>query len=211
MLSRIASLTLLSSLALVAVQRDAHACSPPGCSPAMAAPRSGSIPTGAPAVPFVEPNGVGAGTPQFRVLDPVDAEVPTTVTADVWWASGGLLVPTAPLVAGTGYHLAYTESCQFGGTVGPVERPFAVGPTVALPTSAGALHATGRVVGPRSVPTSSGSCTEKIEAVSLEVRVAPSPELLAYATIAGFKVFVDGVETRNVYYGQGKVAPTASS
>jgi hypothetical protein len=139
------------------------------------------------------------------VLDPNNAEVLTTVKPDPWWTGGFLLVPTTPLGTGNGYHLTYVESCSFGATAGEVKQAFDVGSSVTLPTSAGALHGTGRVVGPRNVPTSSGSCTSKIDAVAIDVRIAPTPELLSFAPITSFKVFIDGQEATDTYYGRGKV------
>jgi MYXO-CTERM domain-containing protein len=139
------------------------------------------------------------------VLNSGNAEVPTTSQTDPWWAGGQLLVPNAALAEGTGYHLSYAETCAEGATPGDVSRAFDVGAASPFPSTLGALHGAHRVVGPRSVVTSKGSCVSSIRAVAIDVLVTPSAELRAYAGVTGFNVSVDGSPAASIYYGDAKL------
>lgn len=200
---------LLSGLGLIATRQNARACAPSQCTESTVAPaKSGvpvTLPANAPALPYAiwEPSGP---TPQtLHVLDGAGGEVATTTKSDPWWRGVKLLGFAAPLAAGTGYHLDYIETCS--GSVPSniaASRAFDVGPATPLPTSLGTTHGAGRVVGSLDVSTSTGSCYAKIQAVSIDVRLVPSPELLAWVNTAGFKVQVDGQEYNAAWYGTAK-------
>lgn len=196
---------LVSCASLVGIPDDAKACEPPPCAQARVATRAGTaVPTSTTAFPYfpsqhyaTAPDG---GEQVFRLLDPQGAEIALSVQDDPKWSGGKLLVPNAPLTASTGYRIAYDESC--GNPSGPVERAFAVSGQSALPYVAGTLFGKDPVVGARDVPTSSGSCYESVEAVAIDLRLAPSKELAAFAPLTAFTVLVDGQETVTSYYGE---------
>lgn len=196
---------LVSSASLVGLPADAKACEPPPCSQARVAPRSGvMVPTNTTAFPYVPSQDFGTasdgGEQVFRLLDPQGAEVALSVQDDPKWPGGKLLVPSAPLTASVGYRVTYDESC--GSPAGPVERAFTVSGQSALPFAAGTLFGTAPVVGARNLPTASGSCFESAEAVAIDLRLAPSKELAAFAPLTAFTVLVDGQETLTSYYGE---------
>ena len=208
MIHRILALSVGAAVSLVTMERAALACSPPSCSQDLVT-IAGDVPASAIAFPFVEGTLVD-GRPKpgstFRLEDPTGSEVPWITKADPWWPSGSLLTPIA-LTSRSGYALLHNEACSQGSgpTGNNLKRLFDVVPAVDLPSSAGALGGSGREVGPRSVSSFSGSCVSMIDVVAIDLRITPTPELLAYAPIAGFKTSVDGVESGSTYYGLGKV------
>lgn len=137
----------------------------------------------------------------MTLLDPSSAELATTVVADPWWPSGSLLTPAATIAPGAGHRLSYDETCTALGASAQGSRVFDVGGASALPTQIGALSGENWKVGPRAVMTSSGSCFKTIEAVTIDLRLTPSPEVMAYAPVTGFKLKIDGQSARASYYG----------
>lgn len=197
----------VASLALVGAARDAAACSPPPCEPARVIAAGAKVPMNAPAIPYIAPSGGGGSGTTMRLLDPGNAELPTSTAPDPWWSTGSLLTPSSPLSTGA-HKLSYLETCTALGASAQGARSFEVGAATSLPTRIGTVHGGNWKVGQRSVMTSSGSCFTSLEAVTIDLRVIPSPELLAYAPITGFKVRIDGKSARSTYYGQAKTEET---
>lgn len=200
----------LVTFALVSLPREGKACAAPSCAPARLGPSEGAtIPSNAPALPYVASSSMGANPPgtTFRLLRPGMVEVPSTAAPDAWWPTGELLTTGTTLAAGAGYAVVYKESCTFGGQSPEGKRTFNVGAPSALPTKTGVLRGMNREVGSRTVETGSGSCISTIDAVSADLVVEPTPELLAYAGVTGFDLHVDGAKQpyRRFYYGSSEV------
>ncbi len=192
----------VASLALVGATRDAAACSPPPCEPARVIAAGAKLPMNAPAIPYIAPAAASSGT-TMRLLDPGNAELPTSTAPDPWWSTGFLLTQSSALSTGA-HKLSYLETCTALGASAQGSRSFEVVAATPLPVQFGTVHGDNWKVGQRLVMTSSGACFTSLEAVSIDLRVFASPELLAYAPVTGFKVRIDGAPARSSYYGEAK-------
>lgn len=156
------------------------------------------------ALAYVAPTGQGAGNgTTFRLLGPAGAEVATTSVPDPWWAGGSLLLPENAVAEGTGWRIAYLESCTAMGSDADGSRRFSFGPSATARTKAGALRADAFEVADKKVTTAAGSCVTTLEALSFDVRLAL--DVPALAPVTGYEIKVDGQSYRRVYYGAAKM------
>jgi hypothetical protein len=204
----VGALVIVGSLANVARTRDAGACVPLLCEQAQVAPAaSAAVPRHVLGIPYTPTRPAPTAAMTFHLLDSSNVEVPTTTVADPWDSGSFLLTPSADLASGSGYHIAYQETCTNTGIGAAFDRTssFTAGPDTKLPTDAGSLGGAGRTVGQLAVFNSAGSCTAEIQAVSMDLRITASPELLAYAPLAGFMIQVDTTSPGRLSYGKAKI------
>lgn len=111
-------------------------------------------------------------------------------------ANAYLLVPDAPLVAGTSYRLVDSTTCMFGGGGGAPSPTvvFAVGPSAPLPTTLGVLAVTDLPPRTDSVISSGGSCSTSAVLASAAVAIDyPSvPGTAPWRDVLHFETRADG-------------------
>ena len=182
--------------ALAGAPHPASACSPPQCWPGYFTPGdAATVPANLPAI-YWRPVSSGVQDtppdPSMVVLtttaDP-QAALPFTATA----LSNGdyLLVPDAPLVAGTDYTIVDHTPCGATPDAGPRVTFHAVA-TAPLPTSLGTLAIVEHQEETFSVGTARGSCTSEVLADQARIELTPTDDALAWKDALHYQTLVDG-------------------
>lgn len=184
---------------------NAHACSPPACRASWASPVAGkSVPANAPAVVFVQ--GTAKAGPPIMPGPPSlkNGAGPIASTRD-----GDFLRPAAALPLGD-VVLEWDETCNppwADGGIAPTSLTFTVVAASALPTALGTAtlaYARGNV----DVWTSSGSCTDKLDASQARFSFDLDPALVKFREVARFVTSVDGTKWGSSAWG--REGPTAT-
>jgi MYXO-CTERM domain-containing protein len=180
-------------------------CSPPLCFPGQFVPGAdATVPANLPGIYWqASPNASPAATPaNVTLATTADPSTPLSFTATQ--QGGGyvyLLVPDAPLLAGTTYVLTDSTPCQFGGTTDTMVT-FTVAPSAPLPTTIGALAVTDLPPRRDTFASSGGSCAVETLAASAAVSVdRDAPELAPWIDVMHFETRVDG----NPWYGRSSI------
>ncbi|WP_223637754.1 hypothetical protein [Corallococcus sp. EGB] len=131
---------------------------------------------------------VDAGDLRLRTEDGTDVEAQFLTGPH----DSGLVIPTAPLVPGTRYHLEASNLCGgFPQTPGTLETSFTAGPAVALPAMSGTL---------RAAPEQSASflvwggplCSVEVKGRTVSLGFTPAPELVPFLPWVHWTLEVDG-------------------
>ena len=184
--SLLVALTLAS--ALVVAERDAAACSRAACYPTLVAPASGgAMPASAPGFVFeadfdavdvqlLDPNGVSIGGSVKKVAS----------------LGHSVFAPSKALGEGT-YTFRYGDCPSAGPGSGPTtkEARVTITPAVPLPTKAGTLRVTGSGRVDTHTNTSSGSCTEEIDAAYVDLAIDLDAATSPYRDVLSWQTYVD--------------------
>ena len=197
------ALTLASGF--VVAERDAEACSRAACYPTLVAPASGgSMPASAPGLVFeadfdavnvelLDPNGVSIGGSVKKVAS----------------LGHSVFAPSKVLGAGT-YTFRYGDCPGAGPGSEPTtkEARVTITPAVPLPTKAGTLRVAGTGRVDTHSTTSSGSCTEEIDAAFVDLAIDLDAATEPYRDVLSWQTYVDG----KWYWGStlGTPKPAAS-
>jgi uncharacterized protein (TIGR03382 family) len=191
--SRIAPFLLL---AVAAADRPASACSPPQCWPGYFTPGdAATVPANLPAI-YWRPVASGVQDvppdPSMVVLSTAaDPQTALPFTATPLSNGDYLLVPDAPLVAGTDYTIVDHTPCGATPDAGPVVT-FHVVAEAPLPTSLGTLAIVEHQEETFSVATASGSCSTEVLGDQARVELTPSDDALAWKDALHYQTLVDG-------------------
>lgn len=181
------ALTLVGGL--VVAERDAEACSRASCYPTLVAPGSGgSMPASAPGFVFE----ADFDTVAVELLDPNGAPIGGAVKK-VASLGHSVFAPSKPLVAGT-YTFRYGDCPDAGPGSGPTtkEARVTITPAVPLPTKAGTLRVTGAGRVDTHANTSSGSCTEEVDAAYVDLAIDLDAATAPYRDVLSWQTYVDG-------------------
>ena len=189
---------LLASLALTtlaASSRPADACGPPPCWPGAFVPgHNATIPENAPGLywrPSVrdlrraDPSTVRL----VRYGDTTPIPVTPVAQGDDW-----VLVPQAPLVAGTQYVLEESQECNGGPGARAV---FTVGPSAPLPTTLGRITYNGHAQPTELEVAAGGSCSLLVDVEYILAYVDRSPDVAPWKDLLLYETLVDGAPWRN--------------
>lgn len=188
--SRLAPVLLI---ALAGVPRPASACSPPQCWPGYFTPADGAtVPANLPAI-YWQPVSTGsAPDPTMVVLTAAsDPETPLPFTATVQPNGDYLIVPDAPLVAGTDYTIVDQTPCATTPNFGPHVTFHAVA-EAPLPASLGTLAIVDHQQEMFAVATARGSCTSDVLADQARLELTPSDDALPWKDALHYQTMVDG-------------------
>ena len=193
-----AALAPLLALALpLGGPRDAEACSPPICWPGAIVPAGGEVPANAPGLywkPLRERSGpdTDADPANLTLTRQAAPATPIAFTAEPLDRGAFLIVPDEPLVPGR-YTLTDATTCsrpEFGGAP---SSTFVVVPAAPLPTELGVLTVVGAPArGSIAVATASGPCELEIDAVYVDLELAPAAGAQAWLGVLHFQTLVDG-------------------
>ena len=175
----------LAVLGLLFLSSDpAEACSP-ACDVAKLAPAAGAtVPASAPGFLLV---GSTAQSSSVTLVDGNGSAVAGSFQKDA--ASGRTyFAPTTALAPGS-YATRGLKSCSGDETV---DATFTVTAAAALPTSTGSLAVKKSARETLSAWTSSGSCTEPVDAAYVDLEVTADPALVPYLSVVTWQTKVDG-------------------
>jgi uncharacterized protein (TIGR03382 family) len=193
-LSRFAPLLGLG-LALAA-PRPAAACSAPACWPGYFTPGDAtSVPANLPAI-YWRPmtsvaNNVSLDLSLVVLTTVADPATPLAFTTVAQPNGDYLIVPTAPLVAGTDYTIADHNACGTTEDAGPRVTFHAVA-EAPLPTSLGTLAIVDHDMATFQVGTSSGSCYSDVLADQARLELTPSADVVPWKDAMHFHTLADG-------------------
>ncbi|RKH67210.1 hypothetical protein D7X96_19780 [Corallococcus interemptor] len=189
---------------------SAEACTSAPCSPwwtRFPLPKDAVVPANVPALVMVSPGGwpiVDARTLRLRTEDDTGVEA-TLLPGPL---GSGVLVPAAPLVPGTRYHLEGRDPCLGESEEGPPETAtFTAGPAAALPTATGTLQAGQEEHGPFQV-WGGGSCSVGVEGSQVTLGFTPAPELVPFLPWVHWTLEVDGKPWATAPHGAVDAAGT---
>jgi hypothetical protein len=179
---------VLGSLVLAPRLADACSAAPPR---AWFAPANrATIPNNAPALVWSGRDPAGPALPAFDLA--VEAE------GELW-----LYRPNKPFVPGVAYTVTFAD--------GSPNSTFTAGPSSPLPATVGTLSVASVKRQKLVVKTSSGSCTNEIDAAVANVTFEPSAELRPWLPVARVTALVDGVVFVAPAYGTVLTPPPAPS
>lgn len=174
---------------------SAEACGRPLCTVEgsfVPMPPEGVVPANVPALVVVPPayEWVEDQSLRLRTDEGVDVEARLLQGP----GSSGVLVPVAPLVPGTRYHLEGRVPCGNGTTGSPfvAMADFTAGPEVALPTATGVLRAGAGQVGQLRVWDGGASCSAGYLGGWVTLEFTPAPELVPFLPWVHWTLEVDG-------------------
>ena len=175
----------LAVLGLLFFSSDpAEACSP-ACAVAKLAPAAGAtVPASAPGLLLI---GSGADTSSVSLVDGNGAVVAGSFLKDAA-SQRTYFAPTTALAPGS-YATRGLTSCNGADTV---DATFTVTAAAALPTSTGSLAVKKSARENLSAWTSSGSCTEPVDAAYVDLEVNVDPALAPYLSVVTWQTKVDG-------------------
>lgn len=182
------------------------------------------VPANVAAVPFTSDSVRDAGA--IRLFDSTNTEIPTTIQDDPAgfptepvFVSRKLLVPTSPLAEGKNSHLKFASDCDAEGK--EVEWGLDVGPSqslIAIGTLSGEAAVGTKLVDPKDahydcgvhtpdvIEVGNSNAADTVEAVAIDLRLKPTPELQAFAPVTGFIISVDGQERQRTAYGEAQAS-----
>lgn len=169
---------------LVFTSEPADACSPACTVPKLAPALGATVPASAPGLLFM---GNAAEESSAQLVDSNGTAVPGAFLADS--ASGRkYFAPSNALTPGT-YATRSLKSC---GSAETVDATFTVTASVALPTATGMLFVKEKGRASLTSVTSSGSCTEPVDAGYLDLDVSIDNALAPYLSVVTWQTKVDG-------------------
>ena len=181
------SVAAVSFAAVVAVPRIADACSPPAQCEAILPAIGGTMPASAPAIPVVSSSNFGATTatpsPGLSLRTADGTLVAGALTKDN--AYHRFFLPASPLVPGS-YTMTLADGCT-----GADGTTFTVTPSVALPAQVGQLRVARAARQNGNASTSSGSCSEKIDAGVVDLAIDLDAKTVPYASVLAWAMRVD--------------------
>jgi uncharacterized protein (TIGR03382 family) len=186
----------LALLALASAPRPASACSPPQCWPGYFTPGdAATVPANLPAI-YWRPVQSGVQNvppdPSMIVLaTTADPQTALPFTATALPNGDYLLVPDAPLVAGTDYTIIDHTACGATPDAGP-HVTFHAGAEAPLPASLGTLAIVEHQEDTFSVATARGSCSSEVLGDQARVELTPSDDALAWKDALHYQTLVDG-------------------
>jgi hypothetical protein len=195
--------------------RPAAACSVSACGGTYAAPNYGIIPSGATALVYKPPFGIGPTESSGLRIEAGDGTAVAFTTVPDPATPGHFLVnPTTPLEEGKAYRLISVGWCNLGGSLNPAwptfNQVFSVGPPSSLPARMGTV-----TVHPSQMEEvtvgSSASCTEKVRAAVAVIELHPPPELSAHIQLMRRTLKVDGEVWISEEYGSNRPAGARSA
>lgn len=183
-------------LALAGVPRPARACSPPQCWPGYFTPGdAATVPANLPAIYWRPVSSSATGTaadPSMVVLTAAsDPQTPLPFTATALGNGDYLLVPDAPLVAGTDYAIIDHTPCGSTPDAGPHVTFHAVD-AAPLPSSLGTLAIVDHHEETFAVATAIGSCSSDVLADQARLELTPSSDALPWKDALHYQTAVDG-------------------
>ncbi|RKH20351.1 hypothetical protein D7X74_04360 [Corallococcus sp. CA047B] len=192
---------------------SAEACSPPLCiasNSIVPLPPDAVVPANVPALVVLPPpiNFVDEQSLRLRTEEGVDVEARVLRGP----RGSGVLVPAAPLIPGTRYHLEGTPSCGSSPhEPGGAAAAFTAGPQVALPTVTGTLQAAPEQHGAFRV-SGGASCWQSVEGSTVTLGFTPAPELVPFLPWVHWTLKVDGQTWATAWHGavdsSGGVTPS---
>ncbi len=194
----VAAVLLSAAAALLAAPRAADACSTSCNDPGFFVPGDGAtVPANLPGIFWRARYDAGPGGPppsNVTLTATTDPETPLGFTAMALAEYQYLLVPDAPLVAGTTYHLADASACDFGTGVPSASATFTVGPSAPLPTTLGALAVTQLPLRTDTIASGGGSCSMEAVVASAAVAVdyTQASDAAPWRDVLHFETLVDG-------------------
>ncbi|MBN8465435.1 hypothetical protein JYJ95_02870 [Corallococcus exiguus] len=153
-------------------------------------PADAVVPANVPALVMAAPGfpPLDLGSLRLRAEDGADVEA--RLLPGPHWS--GVLVPTAPLVPGTGYRLEGHSPCPGSSEEeNPVATTFTAGPAVAFPTASGTLQAGPEQHGSFEVH-GGGSCSTGVEGSQVTLGFTPATELVPFMPWVHWTLEVDG-------------------
>jgi MYXO-CTERM domain-containing protein len=185
-------LVLLPLIVAAATPRPADACSAPPCRLSSFVPADGTtIPANAPGL-YWRPAASDASPANVRLTTVADPTTALPFTATKLPSGDYVIVPDAPLAAGTAYVLEDLMPCTFIPNNPPVRNTFTAGPSAPLPQSLGGVSLIGHgIQGDLEVGTSDGSCSKTVDAVSISVQLEPSADAQPWLSLLLFQTLVD--------------------
>ncbi|HEU0034439.1 MAG TPA: hypothetical protein VFQ53_27640 [Kofleriaceae bacterium] len=186
-------IALLASLPLALVTpRIADACSAPSCWGGAFVPGDqGHVPANVGALiwrPMV-PNGTAPDVANV-VLTKATNTTPLPFTSTKLDNGDYLIVPDAPLAAGSSYVLADHNTCDLGRT-GP-SVTFTATDDAPLPAQLGSIDVVQGGNAPLAVGTASGSCYADVIADQVKLALVPSADAQPWMDALQFETIVDG-------------------
>jgi uncharacterized protein (TIGR03382 family) len=183
-------------LALAGAPRPASACSPPQCWPGYFTPGDATtVPANLPAIYWRPVSTSAQGTsadPSMVVLTAAsDPQTPLPFTATAQSNGDYLIVPDAPLVAGTDYTLVDHTPCGTTADAGPHVTFHAVA-AAPLPASLGTLAIVDHQQETFSVGTARGTCSSDVLADQARLELTPSTDALPWRDALHYQTVVDG-------------------
>lgn len=192
---RLAATLVGMALSVVVPSGVARACSAPGCAHAYLLPDQGTLPVNAPGLVWAIVRGPEVAPDGFQLFAPSGMEVPV----ELEWIEDGpqeeawvRVIPLQPLAPNADYHAQATSPCIGGMDIDATVRTSAAAP---LPTSVGALTAGPARREPLDVGAS-GSCSARIDAVTLSVEVELSDDARPWRGLLLWTTEVDGTPWR---------------
>lgn len=173
---------------------SAEACSPPLCiaqNSTIPLPANAVVPANVPALVMESPpiDSVDEQSLRLSTDDGVDVEARLVKGPH----RSGVLIPAAPLVSGTRYHLEGTPSCGSSSHApGILEVTFTAGPEVALPTATGVLQAGTEQHEAVRVWDGGASCASNAMGSRMTLGFTPAPELVPFLPWVHWTLEVDG-------------------
>jgi MYXO-CTERM domain-containing protein len=162
----------------------AEACSPACAVPKLVPVAGATVPASTPGFLFI---GYSANASSVQLVDANGAVIAGTFSTDA--ASGDTyFAPSSPLAPGD-YATRSPKACNSTETV---DAPFTVTASAPLPTATGSLSLKKSGRETLSAVTSSGSCTEPVDAAYIDLDVAIDPALTPYLSIVTWQTKVDG-------------------
>lgn len=184
----------LAAAAIPAVPQIADACAPRPCYPGAFVPgNSGRVPANVPGLYWQPTTGVDVVVDPSSVVLASAAEParPLPFTAQPLDNGHFLLVPDAPLVAGTSYILTDRTVCGLSDEHGP-QITFTVDPPASLPSELGALVEAASGVTQRTLPTSNGTCFDQFTVDQATIDLALATGATAWGDALHVETLVDG-------------------
>lgn len=167
---------------------DAEACSPRPCHPAAAVPGDGaSVPANLPAVALIRSGCAPAGEPRGLTAEG-GAAVAVVEEASAAHPGALLVRPAAGALRSGGRVLVGGAGDQRG----PRALHLNVTAAAPLPTALGALEVELQERGPVIVATTSGACSEAVDAASAKVSLTLDPSAEPWRDALLYETFVDG-------------------
>lgn len=182
-------------IALAGVPRPARACSPPQCWPGFFTPGDGAtVPANLPAIYWRPVSSYDAPPdPEMVVLSAAsNPQTALPFTATQMPNGDYLIVPDAPLVAGTDYTIVDQTACGMTPNFGP-HVTFHVVAEAPLPASLGTLAIVDHQEEMFSVGTARGSCSSEVLADQARLELTPSDDALPWKDALHYQTMVDGL------------------
>lgn len=183
------------ALALAAAPRPADACSAPQCWPGYFTPGDqATVPANLPAIYWrpirVNAQGETPDVSRVQLTTVADPATPLAFTATAQPNGDYLIVPTAPLVAGTDYQIVDHSPCGETENAGP-HAMFHAGPSAPLPATLGSLSIYEHGMDSFEVGTARGSCSSTVLADQARLELTASADAGPWRDALHFQTIVD--------------------